>query len=46
MQDVRTCVYIHEAIEREFNVDIDDRKILLGNVKDIVNFVIENHQSI
>jgi len=46
MLDVRTCVFIHDALEREFNIDIEDRKILLGNVKDIVNFIIENHQAI
>ena len=30
--DIKTCVLIHDAIEREFNVDIDDRKILLQGI--------------
>ncbi len=44
--DIRTCVLIHDALEREFNIDIDDKKILFGNVKDVVNFIIESHQAI
>ena len=24
--DIKTCVMIHDAIEREFNIDIDDKK--------------------
>lgn len=30
--DVQTCIYIHDAIEREFNIEIDDRKILLSDI--------------
>ena len=32
--DIRTCVLVHDSIEREFNVDIDDRKILLTSVEE------------
>jgi hypothetical protein len=46
MRDLRTCVLIHDALEREFNIDVDDKKILLGSVKDCVNFVIESHGAI
>ena len=27
--DIKTCILVHDAIEREFNIDIDDRKQLL-----------------
>ena len=30
--DIKTCVLVHDAIEREFNIDIDDRKYLLQSV--------------
>ena len=30
--DIKTCILIHDAIEREFNIDIDDRKILMQGV--------------
>ena len=33
--DVRTCILMHDAIEREFNIDIDDRKMLLQSVQDV-----------
>lgn len=45
-QDIRTCVMVHEALEREFNIDIDDKKILLGSIADCVKFIMENHASI
>lgn len=30
--DIKMCILIHDAVEREFNVDIDDRKILLQSI--------------
>ena len=30
--DVRTCILVHDAIEREFNFDIDDKKYLLISI--------------
>ena len=44
--DIRTSIHIHDALEREFNIDIDDKKILLNNVKDCVNFILDNHGSV
>lgn len=44
--DVRTCVLVHEAIEREFNIDIDDRKYLLQSVQDVFHFVMSLHTAI
>jgi hypothetical protein len=37
---------IHDMLEREFNIDIDDRKILLTGIKDCVGFIMDNHSSI
>ena len=31
-QDIKTCVLIHDAIESEFAIEIDDRKHLLQSV--------------
>jgi hypothetical protein len=45
-RDVRTSILIHDALEKEFNFDIDDKKILLKNIKDSVNFVLEAHAAI
>ena len=44
--DVRTSVLVHDALEREFNIDVDDKKILLTNIKDSVNFILEMHAAI
>jgi hypothetical protein len=37
---------IHDILEKEFNIDIDDKKILLGSIRDCVGFIFENHGSI
>lgn len=39
-------VNVHDALEREFNIDIDDKKILLVSIKQCVNFILENHAAI
>lgn len=44
--NIPLIIQIHDALEKEFNIDIDDRRTLLKNVKDCVNFVLENHQAI
>ena len=31
---IKTCVHVHDALEREFNFDIDDRKHLLVSIED------------
>ena len=41
--DIRTCVLIHDALEREFNIDIDDRKMLIVSVEDAFHFVMSLH---
>jgi len=37
---------VHDILEKEFNIDIDDRKILLGSIGECTQFVMENHVSI
>ena len=44
--DVRTCVMIHDALEKEFNIDINDKNILLTSVKMCVGFIMDNHNAI
>ena len=44
--DIRTCIQIHEAIEREFNIDIDDRKYLLQSVQDVFHFIMSVHAAV
>lgn len=44
--DVRTSIMIHDALEKEFNIDIMDKNILIGSVKQAVGFVIDNHNAI
>ena len=44
--DVKTCVLIHDAVEREFNIDIDDKKQLLQSVQDVFHFIMSMHAAI
>ena len=44
--DIKTCVLMHDAIEREFNVDIDDRKMLLQSVQDVFHYIMSMHAAI
>lgn len=44
--DIRACVLVHDAVEREFNVDIDDRKILLQSVEDVFHFLMPMHTAL
>ena len=41
--DLKTCIMIHDAIEREFSIDIDDRRILLQSVQDVFHFMMGVH---
>ena len=43
---LRTCILIHDAIEREFCIDIDDKKILLTSVDDCFDFVLGTHGAV
>ena len=44
--DIRQCIMIHDVLEREFNIDIDDRKILLQSVEDCFHFIMSNHTAL
>ena len=44
--DIKTCILVHDAVEREFNIDIDDRKVLLQSVQDVFHFLMTVHQAI
>ena len=37
--DIKTCVLIHDALEREFNIDIDDEANSIETVGDAVNYI-------
>ena len=44
--DIKIYVLVHDALEREFNIDIDDRKILLQSVQDCFHFLMYMHTAI
>ncbi len=46
MIDVKSCVLIHDALEREFNIDIDDRRNLLNSVEACFQFLMGVHAAI
>jgi hypothetical protein len=37
---------VHDALEREFNIDIDDKRILLGSIGECIAFVLESHAAV
>jgi len=37
---------IHDVLEKEFNIDINDKNVLIGSVKQAVGFIIDNHNAI
>ena len=40
---IKTVIMVHDAIEREFNIEIDDRKHLLISVEDVFQFLMSCH---
>ena len=44
--DIKTCVMMHDAIENEFNIEIDDRKMLMQSVQDCFHFVMSMHAAV
>ena len=44
--DVRTCIFVHHALEREFCIDIDDRKMLLCSIEECFAFVMAEHNAV
>ena len=43
---IKTCVLVHDALEREFNIDIDDKKILLQSIESCFRFVMSVHAAV
>ena len=41
--DIKTCILMHDQVEREFSIDIDDKKYLLQSVQDVFHFVMSMH---
>ena len=46
MTDVALSIHVHDALEREFNVDIEDRRILLKSIEECVKFILEDHKAV
>lgn len=44
--DTRTCANIHDALEREFGIEIKDRYILIGDVQAAFYVINEHHDAI
>lgn len=44
--DVETSVQVHEAIEREFGIDIKDRHVLISDVEQAFHIVMQHHDSV
>ena len=44
--DIKTCILIHDAVENEFNVEIDDKKILLQSIQDVFHYIMSMHAAI
>ena len=44
--DLRVCIHVIDAMEREFCIDIDERKTLLTSIEDCFGFVMDNHHAV
>jgi len=44
--DVETSVQVHEAIEREFGIDIKDRHVLISDVEQAFHIVMQHHDAV
>ena len=44
--DIRTVILVHDALEREFCIDIDDRKMLLNSIEEWFSFVMSEHNAL
>ena len=43
---IRTCILVHDAIEREFSIHIDDRKVLLNSIEEWFGFIMSEHGAV
>lgn len=44
--NINLSIQVHDALEREFNIDIDDKKILMKSIEECVKFILEDHKSV
>ena len=44
--DIRLAIEIHDAIEREFGIDVNDRKILVGSIEEAYFVVMQGHTAL
>jgi acyl carrier protein len=43
--DIATAIHIHDALEREFGIDIKDRQILVTDVETAFYVVMQHHEA-
>lgn len=44
--DISTCVHIHEALEREFGIEIKDRQTLINDIETAFSIVMHSHEAL
>ena len=44
--DIHTSIHVHDALEKEFGIDVNDKKILIADVETAFFVVIKGHDSI
>lgn len=44
--DIETCVHVHDAIEREFGIEIKDRQVLITDIETAFHVVNLHHDAI
>ncbi len=44
--DVETSIQVHEAIEREFGIDVKDRHVLISDIEQAFHVVMQHHDSV
>jgi hypothetical protein len=44
--DIETSVHVHEALEKEFGIDVKDRNILITDVETAYYVVTQHHDSL
>ena len=44
--DIYTCIHVHEALEREFGIEIKDKQILVSDVETAFSVVMQTHESL
>ena len=43
---MRTSILVHDALEREFNIDVNDQNILLGSIRECVALIMMEHGAV